>query len=154
MWLKSLLLILPLYHQLPSLSPTSSSPSPPSFSLLFIFCFSILNIIQLNTLPFFAPELPCPTSLLPLTVVPAAWTSHVQFSLVLQSPSQMSLPQIKWPVAKTVFIQTLMELCCFFLAFDILILYSLYILSPLLDGNPLKRFIFVSHMALRGMLCS
>lgn len=79
----------------------------------------------------------------PTHVVPAAWTSHVQFSLVLQSPSQMSLPQIRWPVAKTAFVQTLMELCCFLLAFDILILYSVYILSPLLDRNPLKRFIWL-----------
>lgn len=58
---------------------------------------------------------------------PLTWTSHVQFSL--QSLSQMSLPQIKWLVTKTALVQTLMELCCFLLAFDILILYSVYILS-------------------------
>lgn len=135
--------------------PPPSSPSPPSSSLLLLL-FCLLYSKHHSTKHF---TILCTWTAMsyfsaPTHIVPAAWTSHIQFSLVLQSPSQMSLPQIKWPVAKTTFLQTLIELCCFLLAFDILILYSVYILSPLLDGNPFKRFSFVSYMAVREMLCS
>lgn len=105
-----------------------SLPPPLLLPLLLPLFFSSSSVFCLNTYT---------------QVIPAVGASHIQFSLVLQSPSQMSLPQIKWPVAKTTFVQTLMELCCFLPAFDILTVYSVYILSPLLDGNPLKRFIWL-----------